>query len=65
MAAGQFSTSAVVVIEDIVIAVIGAAKGLAASSSAEPTASTGKALRAGSITAIINRHTGNVNGKTT
>ena len=59
-----FSTSAVVVIEDIVIAVIDAAKGPAASSYAKPTANISKALKAGSTTVTINKHTGNVSGTT-
>lgn len=58
----RFSTSAVVVIEDIVIAVIDAAKGPAASSYAKPTANISKALKADSTTVTINTHTGNVSG---
>jgi hypothetical protein len=60
----RFSTSAVVVIEEIVIAVIDAAKGPAASSYAKPTANISKALKAGSTTVTINKHTGNVSGTT-
>ena len=57
-----FSTSAVVVTEDIVIAVIDAAKGPAANSSAEPTTNISKAPKAGWTTVTINKHTGNVSG---
>ena len=61
-AAEGFSSSAAVVIEDIVIAVIDAANGPAASSSAEPTANISKAPKAGWTTVTINKHTGNVSG---
>ena len=61
--AGQFSTFAAVAIVDIVIAVSDAAKGPAASNSAKPTTNISKALKVGSITVTINRHTGNVSGK--